>query len=394
MLLAFSAYVLIALSIALIGGGWLALRRIDPLLVVPGLGWASLALAAAPPAAPAGRLAALAAMALIVCLGLLALLLSGQWPLLQLLLTATIAMLLGSAAIAGSRRIDRALTRPSVRRATAVVCGLMLGLCVQQLGWIIISPLYQLHDRRHDVSDAGRDPLPATRLVTALPLVTLDDPRRLLTGASTASPMLVELDHVTSIYRVDRASDGELRRTTSLILAHPPAMPPEDIVAVDAFVRRGGAVLILADGLLSWPPPYPLGDPRNPPITSLMTPLLDHWGIALDAPAGLRQELVHVYDGSIRLALFSPGRLRVAAGSPCQVRLDGLMATCRIGRGRATIIADADLLNDAHWQPDARSFRRTSANWRADNARWISRELAETAGFAEPRAWVRPVWVR
>ena len=40
----------------------------------------------------------------------------------------------------------------------------------------------------------------------------------------------------------------------------------------------------------------------------------------------------------------SPGTL-VASGRLCRIEPGGLAATCRIGRGRATIIADADFID-------------------------------------------------
>ena len=390
-----AGFVLIALFIALIGGGWLPLRRVDPLLAVPGLGWASLALVIRPIPVSAGRLAAMAALALSLCLAGLAAALSGQWPILQLVLAAACATLIAWSALALSHLLRRAIARSSVRRAALMAGGLTLGLGMQVAGWAVLPLLYQAPDRQRELNGDSTARKPATRLVTALPLVTLDDPRFLVGDRAEPSSILMAWDRVNALYRVDRASDAELRRTTSLILAHPAAMLPEDLVAVDSFVRRGGAVLIFADGLLSWPSAFPVGDSRNPPVTSLLSPLLDHWGVTLDAPAGLRQEPVDILDGLMRLALFSPGRLRVAADSPCRVGLDGLVANCRIGRGRVSIIADADMLNDTLWLPTGRSSGAgATARSRADNARWVSGKLAETAGFVEPEAWAEPVWVR
>ena len=157
-------------------------------------------------------------------------------------------------------------------------------------------------------------------------------------------------------------------------------MLPEDLVAVDSFVRRGGAVLIFADGLLSWPSAFPVGDSRNPPVTSLLSPLLDHWGVTLDAPAGLRQEPVDILDGLMRLALFSPGRLRVAADSPCRVGLDGLVANCRIGRGRVSIIADADMLNDTHYKARQSLVEVPSDKWPGLMQQNIFPKLSATPG--------------
>src|SRR3546814_13227192 len=65
---------------------------------------------------------------------------------------------------------------------------------------------------------------------------------------------------------------------------------------------------LLADALSGWPVRHPLGDPRNPPVTSLLTPLLGHWGMVLGA-APLGERAAQGFDvASRRLRLFSAGR--------------------------------------------------------------------------------------
>ncbi len=72
------------------------------------------------------------------------------------------------------------------------------------------------------------------------------------------------------------------------------------------------------------------------------TGLLAHWGLRLDAPEehGPRQMRL----GRFEVLTASPGTLVATAGG-CEVEGAGLVARCRIGRGQATVIADADFLD-------------------------------------------------
>ena len=66
-------------------------------------------------------------------------------------------------------------------------------------------------------------------------------------------------------------------------MAQPLGQAPEDLFALDNWVRSGGRMLLLADPLLEWPSERPLGDPLRPPPTFVDTGLLGHWGLRLDA---------------------------------------------------------------------------------------------------------------
>jgi ABC-type uncharacterized transport system involved in gliding motility auxiliary subunit len=74
------------------------------------------------------------------------------------------------------------------------------------------------------------------------------------------------------------------QRARLLLMAHPLAQPAEALVALDAWVRGGGRLLLLADPMLEWPSERPLGDPLRPPPMFADTGLLKHWGLRLDAP--------------------------------------------------------------------------------------------------------------
>jgi len=174
------------------------------------------------------------------------------------------------------------------------------------------------------LSDGGRDvpgERPAVRrpdlaLLTSLPLVFgeqfgLDE---------SGSPALTRIEQRYRVKPIGVADAASLSGHKLLLMAQPRAQPAEALVELDRWVRAGGHLLLLADSRLEWPSERPLGDLLRPPPTFADTGLLNHWGLQL-SPSGLEGD----------------GRCSVAEG--------GLIAHCRIGRGRAIVIADADFVN-------------------------------------------------
>jgi hypothetical protein len=100
-------------------------------------------------------------------------------------------------------------------------------------------------------------------------------------------------------------------------------------------------VLLLADPALEWPSSRPLGSVARPPLAFPDTGLLGHWGIRLDAPDSIGPRKVEISNAQIETA--SPGVL-VATGGNCSVER-GFVARCRIAKGKATIISDADFID-------------------------------------------------
>jgi hypothetical protein len=179
---------------------------------------------------------------------------------------------------------------------------------------------------------------PTLLLVTSLPLVFGED-FSLEDGGSPALSALQKRYRVVPISVTDRA---ELAKGRLLLMAHPRAQPAEDLVALDAWVRGGGRVMLLADPMLEWPSERPLGDPLRPPPMFMDTGLLSHWGLRLDAPDERGPKLAKL--GGLEVLTVSPGLL----SGKCAISSDRLVAHCRIGTGRATIVADADLLDIGH----------------------------------------------
>jgi hypothetical protein len=133
-----------------------------------------------------------------------------------------------------------------------------------------------------------------------------------------------------------------------MLLAQPRLLRPQELVALDDWVRAGGHVVILADPLLRWPDERPLGDPRRAPVTSLFDPLMTHWGLTLEPARPERVERRVLASGAM-IQLAGASHFAVGKGAPCSLAENGLIAYCRIGKGRAVLIADADWIDDRLW---------------------------------------------
>jgi hypothetical protein len=184
---------------------------------------------------------------------------------------------------------------------------------------------------------------PVLLLLTSLPLV-FNEQFSIQGGGSPALKALQTRYRVVTISVTDKK---DLAKGRLLIMAHPFAQPAEDLVALDDWVRRGGRVLLFADPMLEWPSTRPLGDPLRPPPMFMDTGLLAHWGLRLNAPEKR---------GPKFRALGGYNVLTVSSGSlsgNCDVSADRLVAHCRIGTGRATVVADADLLDAARLGDDS-----------------------------------------
>ncbi|WP_239018818.1 GldG family protein [Sphingobium terrigena] len=168
----------------------------------------------------------------------------------------------------------------------------------------------------------------------------------------------------------------------ALLLAQPRVMTPDQLVAIDAWVRGGGTALVLADPLLRWPSDLPLSDRRRPPSASLIGPLLTHWGAVPDAlvEAETRQFLD---DG--RLVTLS-GTQSFKAGRACAAEQGGAIVRCRVGQGRVVLVGDADLIDDRLWLADpARPL--DPRVWAADTPALVAQWLGGT--MDDGRRWLR-----
>ena len=188
-------------------------------------------------------------------------------------------------------------------------------------------------------------------LLTTLPIVFgegfgLDAP---------AHPVMTALSQDFAIHPVD--GPGELPEGGLLLAAQPRALTAERLVALDAWVRRGGRILLLADPRLVWPSERPLGDRFRPPASFDDTGLLTHWGLQMSYVEGsspTRSLGSRTVNGS------SAGTL-MATSNACTVTDGGWRADCRLGRGRAIVIADADWLDSRQWSGDSAGSEQMKA---------------------------------
>ena len=189
-------------------------------------------------------------------------------------------------------------------------------------------------------SDRGFPPRPEAQrpplmLVTTLPLIFPEE----LSFKAIDSPAILVVEHRYRIIPIGITDAAQLRQARMLFMAHPLAQPAEALVDLDQWVRGGGRLLLLADPKLDWPSKRALGDVLRPPPSFADTGLLAHWGLRLEAPA--ENGLVKRELGGFSILTSSPGQLH---GGACDIGKAGFVAHCRIGKGKATIVADADFL--------------------------------------------------
>lgn len=226
------------------------------------------------------------------------------------------------------------------------------------------------------------DERPALAVITALPLFWREGEHGL--AARADAPVIALLRRRFDLRPLDSALAPELQGARLLLLAQPRDMAAAELVAVDQWVRRGGRIVVLADPLLRWPSPLALGDRRRAPPVSLLGPLLDHWGVKLAPPATTGEQRHFLPDGSL-LTSMAASRFEVR-GNHCGAEADGLIARCRIGRGEAVLIADADLLDDRLWLADPdQPF--SSRHWSADTPALLTQWLGQS--LPGERHWVR-----
>ena len=170
-------------------------------------------------------------------------------------------------------------------------------------------------------------------VLTALPLAWSTE----FGLSQPGSPALQRLSERYRVRLVDLPT--QLPSKGLLLAAQPRALPAEQLVALDRWVREGGRVLLLADPMLASPDPRALSDPTRPPRSFADTGLLAHWGLRLDSPE--RPGPTDRSLNGVEVITVSPGRL---AGR-CADDEDGLAARCRIGQGYAVVIADADWID-------------------------------------------------
>lgn len=158
---------------------------------------------------------------------------------------------------------------------------------------------------------------------------------------------LVPLDTLSPVLALspDAPETDPLAGLQRLAVIQPRGLSPADNVALDDWVRRGGRLLLVLDPALTGDYAPPLGDPRRPVDSALIPPVVARWGLAIsfDETQSLQPVTAPFAEGSLPLVL--PGHIAMAgaAGSACTLAADAALATCRVGKGQVTLIADAAL---------------------------------------------------
>ena len=223
------------------------------------------------------------------------------------------------------------------------------------LALLVAASLLAGCERRTPAAPPPAEQRPKLLLLTSLPIVFGET----FGLSGNGSAVLTKLETRYRVQPISLADAASLRGSRLLLAAHPNAQPAETLVELDKWVRGGGRLLLLADPMLEWHSERPLGDTLRPSPAFADTGLLTHWGLRLDAP-DQRGPVERSLAGR-RVLVASPGRLV----GRCPTEADGLVARCTIGKGRATIIADADFLDD-------RGVEGASS---AGNLDWLAAEL-------------------
>lgn len=201
--------------------------------------------------------------------------------------------------------------------------------------------------------DEAAPPPAEIGLLTSLPIYwpESDSPSDML-NAQAPMPWpraVVEQRHVLMPLDALDGAQG-LARVKVAVLAQPRPLSAAENVALDDWVRAGGHVLVFADPALTEHSRFHLGDRRRPQDVILLSPILARWGLSLsfDDTAEADERLVaDPVAGAlpVRLAgILSRSDTGGADASDCLIEAGRVVARCRIGRGSATIVADAALL--------------------------------------------------
>lgn len=205
-----------------------------------------------------------------------------------------------------------------------------------------------------DKADPAATPL---GLMTSLPLywpLGVDMP--MLASGSAPVPWqraalegryaLVPLDTLSPMpaLSADAPETDPLAGLTRLAVIQPRGLSPADNVALDAWVRAGGRLLMVLDPALTGEYDLPLGDPRRPVEAALIPPVAARWGLAVTFDDTQEAAVTPARLGAADLPLALAGRVALTDPSAdCTLAAGDAAAVCRVGKGRVTLIADAAL---------------------------------------------------
>lgn len=166
-------------------------------------------------------------------------------------------------------------------------------------------------------------------------------------GAIEARYRIVPLDTLSRIPALspDGPEVDPLAGLDRLAVIQPRGLSPADNVALDQWVRSGGLLLLVLDPALTGEYDIPLGDPRRPVDTALIPAVVKRWGLAVSFDESQAASVATATLDKAQLPLAYAGRVAVTdpAAADCALQAGGAAATCQLGKGRVTLIADAAL---------------------------------------------------
>lgn len=196
------------------------------------------------------------------------------------------------------------------------------------------------------------------KLMTSLPIIWGESGsmRDILSGDTSPAPIFTYWQERFAMTAVDSLEGLQGSGTDIVMLVQPRAMDPADLAELDAWVRDGGSAIIFSDPNLVWPSELPLGDTRRPLSSGLLSPLLKHWGLEL-VTQDEGGEVVLLEFENFKLATVGLGSFESLAGKSikdvnCELSDVNFLAHCQIGKGRVTLLADADFLHENLWVDD------------------------------------------
>ncbi len=173
-----------------------------------------------------------------------------------------------------------------------------------------------------------------------------------LSGAAPSHWARDVLEEDFALAPLDYLSADALSGREYLLMAQPRGLSAEENVALDAWVRQGGKLLLFADPMMTGESRFHIGDRRRPQDVSLLSPILARWGLELRFDPAQTEGPQAVDHFGERLPVNLRGEFApVGEAQYCAIPGDGLLAHCTIGDGQAMIVADAAMLDIA--EPDA-----------------------------------------
>jgi hypothetical protein len=130
-----------------------------------------------------------------------------------------------------------------------------------------------------------------------------------------------------------------------LAVIQPRGLSPVENVALDDWVRGGGRLLMVLDPALTGDYDLPIGDPRRPPDSALIPPVVKRWGMAVSFAEDEPTAVIRARFDAAELPLVLAGRIAVVdpAAAACTLLAQGAAARCTVGKGQVVLIADAAL---------------------------------------------------